>query len=203
MAKKDNSIGAKKKAKATAQMQDKVDVLASFVEAGGVPDGYDFPGWNSVHKKNRIEEGKQVVLTGTESFRFWHDPDREFKVKGRTVKGVHKIGSPSTLTANDDNRSLTAQAEMHIKALEKIANTSSSEVIAGLELQLEAMEVLLQDMTNQVAAVGFENKKLTDKVARLQSDYDKVDGELDKARDEIRQYKGTRPIHGGKGTDDV
>ncbi len=195
----------KRSQQATAHLRDKVAVLESFVDAGGVPDGYDWPGWKSKHKDKRLKEGKMLALSGTEAFRFWHDPDREFKVKRKTVAGVHKIGSPNTLTASKENIELTERAKHYIEALQKIADTSSSKVIKELKSALEAKDALLQDITNQVVGVGRENKKLQDQVNRYKSEANKLNEYLEKARAELRALKGTVPFQshpGGRGSDD-
>jgi hypothetical protein len=189
-------VARDRQVRAHAHLKDKVDVLAAFIDAGNVPHGYEWPGWDS--------RGTKKTLSGTEAFRLWHDPDLEIKVKGRTVKGVFRIGSPSTLTTSE-NEGLVATAKKHIAVLKKISTQKNSNVIRELKLQLAAKEALLQDVIDQVATVGFENKKLQDKVVRLEAMIEEQNFDLNAARNEIRALKSTsplRPVPGHKGGND-
>lgn len=120
------------------------------------------------------------------------------------MKGVFRIGSPSTLTTSE-NEGLVATAKKHIAVLKKISTQKNSNVIRELKLQLAAKEALLQDVIDQVATVGFENKKLQDKVVRLEAMIEEQNFDLNAARNEIRALKSTsplRPVPGHKGGND-
>lgn len=40
-------VARDRQVRAHAHLKDKVDVLAAFIDAGNVPHGYEWPGWDS------------------------------------------------------------------------------------------------------------------------------------------------------------
>lgn len=192
--KKSPRVAQDRKEQSSAHLRDKVAVLESFVADGGVPMGYTWPGWEFESKVERLKENKVLVLSGTEAFRSWHDPEREFKVKGRTVHGVYRIGSPNTLSSSDGNKQLVATAMSHIRTLQKLKTVKTSGQVKDLKLQLKAKQDLLDDLANQIVIVGLENRKLKEKISRLNADIDRRDLDLAAARDEIRRLNNAIPL---------
>ncbi|PLX85386.1 MAG: hypothetical protein C0617_04780 [Desulfuromonas sp.] len=165
-------ISQEKKDQTTRHIKDKVLVLKTWLNEGGVPEGYNWPGWTT--KKNK------KVLSGTEAFRVWHDPELEVKVRGKTIKGIFKIGSPASLNKEWNVKHVKQAVEL-IKALNRLSTTKTSDVVKELKALLKAEETLTQDLQNQVVMVEAENESLDRENDRLRRRYKEMEEDLQRA----------------------